>query len=794
MGDKAPLARRWFPLLLLLFVGSGCAALIYEIVWFQLLQMVIGSTAVSLAILLGTFMGGMCIGSMGLARVIPRTRHPLRVYAMLEAGTGVFGLLLVFGMPAMARLYAHIGGEGLGGLLVRGVLCGVLLLPPTVLMGATLPAIARWVETTRTGVSWMGFFYGGNTAGAVLGSLLAGFYLLRIYDMPTATVVAFAVNAVVALVALSLSRVTPGGMVATEAPESAPITTDGKRLVYVAVALSGMSALGAEVIWTRLLSLLLGGTTYTFSIILAVFLAGIGLGSSAGSWLSREVKRPRTALGVCQLLLVAAIAWSAFTLARSLPFWPINPGLASSPWLLFQIDFARCVWAVLPAACLWGASFPLALAAVSRKGEDGARLIGGVYGANTLGAIVGAVAFSLVLIPRIGTQHAQQVLIAIASLAAMIMLRPLALAACAALVAGALAFTVSAVPFELIAYGRQTPWRLNQVNELYRGEGMNSTIAVSELKSNGWRNFHVSGKIEASTEPQDMRLQRLLGNLPALLHPNPSSILVVGFGAGVTAGSFVPYPEMMRMVVVEIEPLIPTVVSTFFGPQNFEVARDPRVRIVYDDARHYVLTTSDKFDLITSDPIHPWVKGAATLYTREYFDLVKAHLNPGGIVTQWVPLYESNEAAVKSEIATFLDVFPHGTVWGNLYNGEGYDVVLLGQEGNARIDLDAIQERMNRPDHALVRRSLAEVNFFSATEVLGTFAAAGADLAPWLRRAEINRDRDLRLQYLAGLTPDSYAGGPIYTQILAHRRFPDNLFVGSDAHMQALRAQLGGIR
>ena len=380
---------------------------------------------------------------------------------------------------------------------------------------------------------------------------------------------------------------------------------------------------------------------------------------------------------------------------------------------------------------------------------------------------------------------------AIAALAAIAVMSTTRWRIGALIVAVPLILSVTPVPFELIAYGRQTPWRLNVVNELYRGEGMNSTIAVSELKSNGWRNFHVSGKIEASTEPQDMRLQRLLGNLPALVHPNPRSVLVVGFGAGVTAGSFVPWPEMKRMVICEIEPLIPRVVSTYFSAQNFEVAKDPRVEIVYDDARHFVLTTDEKFDLITSDPIHPWVKGAATLYTREYFELVKAHLNPGGVVTQWVPLYESNEDAVKSEIATFLQVFPNGTVWGNLYNGEGYDVVLLGQDGTAKIDLDAIQDRLNRPDHGAVKRSLEEVEFFSVDDVLGTFAARGADLAPWLRNAQINRDRDLRLQYLAGMTPDAYIGGQIYNQIVSRRAFPEDLFAGSDARKQALRARLG---
>src|SRR5689334_9950133 len=201
--------RRFLPALLVLFVGSGCAALIYEIVWFQLLQLVIGSSAVSLGVLLGTYMGGMCLGSLALPRLIPPGRHPLRVYALLELGIGVCGLALLVAMPAAGGFYAQHVGSGLGGILLRGVLCGLLLLPPTLLMGATLPAIARWVEATPRGVSWLGFFYGGNIVGAVAGSLLAGFYLLRLYDMATATYAAVALNVLVALLALGIASLAP---------------------------------------------------------------------------------------------------------------------------------------------------------------------------------------------------------------------------------------------------------------------------------------------------------------------------------------------------------------------------------------------------------------------------------------------------------------------------------------------------------------------------------------------------------------------------------------------------------
>jgi spermidine synthase len=273
-------------LLLLLFVGSGCAALIYEIVWFQLLQQVIGSSAVSLAVLLGTFMGGMCLGSLALPRYLGAHRHPLRTYAWLEIGIGLAGLGVLVTMPVISHLYTALAGYGLPSIFLRagvGILC---LLPPTVLMGATLPAVARWVGASPRGLAWLGFFYGGNTLGAVIGCLLAGFYLLRVYDATTATLWAVVMNTGVAALAFVLSRseAAPVGSRADDpTPTAAQLCVNRKhgpseRTIWVAIAISGFCALGAEVVWTRNLSLLLGATVYTFSIILAVFLAGLGLG------------------------------------------------------------------------------------------------------------------------------------------------------------------------------------------------------------------------------------------------------------------------------------------------------------------------------------------------------------------------------------------------------------------------------------------------------------------------------------------------------------------------------------
>jgi len=791
-----------------LLAGSGCAALIYEVVWFQLLQLVIGSSGVSLGLLLAAYMGGLCAGSILFARFVPARLNPLKVYAVLELGIGILGLLVLFAVPIVARIYLvgapDSAAAGLISLVLRGVVAGACLLPPTLLMGGSLPAIARWLESTPEGVSRLGLLYSANIAGAVFGCFISGFFLLRIYDMAIATYAAAAINLAVAGVSYIVSR--RSNHDAGEKKES-PRTARMKRVgwIYAAIGISGLTALGAEVVWTRLLSLLLGGTVYTFSIILAVFLCGLWLGSSVGAFVTRRVVYPALALVLCQGMLVVSIGWTAYALAYSLPYWPVDPWLSLSPLFNFQIDLVRCVWAILPATLLWGASFPLALAAAAEPGEDPARLSGEVYAANTAGSIVGALAFSVLLIPGIGTRSSQQILIGLAAagtIAAAISAMSIRKTWNAALAVslGALAlstilvFSVHDVPWEVIAYGRRIAPTIRATDlyperaptkVVFRGEGINSSVIIAD--TGGLRQFYVSGKAEASSAAADMRLERMMGHVPGLLHPHPRSVLTVGFGAGVTAGSFVPYPDVESLVICELEPLIPPASTEFFSRENNSVMREPRTRIVYDDARHFIFTTKQKFDVITTDPIHPWVKGTSTLYSKEYYELVKAHLNPGGVVAQWLPIYDSDPATVKSELATFFEVFPNGSVWSNYtQNAAGYDLVLIGGDAGA-IDLDAVQARLDRPEYSKVLASISEVGFHSATEIFATYAGRASDLKPYIAGAQINDDMNLRLQYLAGLGVNSMAFQKVFADILRYRKFPTDLFRGSDARIDALR-------
>jgi spermidine synthase len=486
-----------------------------------------------------------------------------------------------------------------------------------------------------------------------------------------------------------------------------------------------------------------------------------------------------------------------------------------SPWFNFQLDLLRALWTILPATVLWGASFPLALASLAATPQDSGRLAARVYGANTLGAIVGALAFSFIAIPQMGTRHSQQVLIGIPCATALVLLAPVwlrsskpsreaapgwrgtALTGITLLFAVSLIGTVSEIPWQMIAYGRRIALMMysdrlqsktDPIRLLYRGEGLNSSVVITE--QSGLRIIYVNGNVEASNAEDDMRLERMAGHLPALVHSNPRDVLIVGFGAGITAGSFVVHPEVERIVIVELESLIPAASGTFFRQENYGVFGDARTKMVYDDGRHYLLTHRDGFDVITSDPVHLWVKGTSALYSREYFEIVRNHLKPGGVMAQWLPLYDGDAETVKSVMATFFAVFPNGTVWSNHMGDRGYDLVLLGQAAPTRINVNELQQRLDRPDHSAVADSLRTVGFKSANDVLATYLGQAPDLQPWLAGAQINLDRNLRLQYLAGLTMNSHVSEEIYQSLLAYRRFPELLFAGSDESLRPLRTLL----
>ncbi|MEM6334830.1 MAG: fused MFS/spermidine synthase [Planctomycetota bacterium] len=816
-----------------LFFGGGCAALIYEVVWFQLLRTTVGASSISLALTLIAFMGGLGLGAW-LAQHLPARWRPLHLYAAVEVAIGALGLAMPWVVPWVTMGYAELFGVGgMWALLGRAAVCGLVLLPPTVLMGMTLPVLARWFAATPRGVGRLSWLYAANTAGAVTGTLLAGFVLMRLTSLDTATAVAAGLNLAVAAAAFGLA------FAVRDMDEAAPQAEDSKRQpqptprtapvapadggvpvgwVLATIAMSGATALGAQVLWTRVLSVVFGVTVYTFAIILAVFLLGLAIGKVLGGGIARRTRRPAMWLGLCQAGLVLAIVWAYHAISQRVPrmealWWRY----IDDPWQDFAADLTRTAYAILPATILWGASFALAVRAAGWGRHASDAVVARVLAANTAGAIVGTMVFSFVGLGVWGSSLSAKLLTATAGAAGVVMIalaarhepRPelpsvpyrkwrlrmsvaevpsvLWLSGAATLRAGwavvrrpagaiVLGFvlmmlaTLPTVPDALIVGGRYARTITGGINPLIdHAEGVAAPVGVSRQRD-GDMSFWVSGKIVASSLPEDMRLQRMLGHLAALKHGEPRSVLIVGLGTGMTAGSFVLYPSVERIVICEIEPRVAELAELHFAHLNHDVLNDPRTQIVYDDARHFLATTDERFDIITSDPIHPWVKGAAALYSREYYDLVQDRLNPGGVVTQWVPFYETNREAIRSMIGTFCDAFPSGTIWHAGYMDRGNDVVMLAQPGKPALDLDALAERLDaRP--AIVA-DLVETDIKGFAPLAARYTASADDLGAWLDGARINRDRAPTLEYLAGLSIDEEVRTAVLLELRAQRTWP----------------------
>lgn len=782
-------------LLLGMFVASGCAALSYEIVWVHLLRLVIGASALSVGIVLASFMGGMFVGSLLLARWVPRSSNPLRVYACLEVGIALFGLIMPVVLPFVRSVYAGAAGHGPLGIALRALIAAALLLPPTALMGATLPAIARRYAPGAEGNGRLAGLYAANTLGAVAGCIACGFYLLAVWDVWVATCTAAGLNLLIAALAWRAGRgdrsFAEGGDSPRVEAAAAGVTSPAvARTVYVVAALSGATALGSQVLWTRLLTLLFGATVYAFSIILAVFLGGLGVGAA---WAARMIQRgvdPMRGLASTQLALIPALLWAASLLSGVLPYASVQLIPSGS---LHVLHVLHALEVTLPAAILWGMTFPFALAAVTH--DDPGKSTGQVYAANTLGSIAGALVVSFWTIPARGTHWSTQLVVMLAALSACLLWLPRTrLLRSAAFWPALLVLSFGALVAALtpglsgvfLAHGRHL-WSVDERDRYpYISEGAASTVAV-HIAPDGTQHFHVAGRVEASSNAADMRLQRLLGHLSVFAHPAPKSVLVVGLGAGVTAGSIALHPGIERIVICEIEPRVAGA-ARLFARENDSVLNDPRVQLVFDDARHFLATTDERFDIITSDPIHPWVRGNSLLFSREYYQIVKSRLKPDGVASQWVPLYDTSEQAIQIQMRTFMSAFPSASVWNSSASGRGYDVVLLGAMRPEPIDVLAIQARLERS--ARVHDSLREVGVQSAYDLLATYGVSAPDMQAWVANAGENRDFSLKLEYISGLSLGQQRADAIYANMVARRSIPADLFKGSPDALALLRQRI----
>lgn len=678
--------RRWLlPLLCVLFFGSGLCALIYQVMWLRLLALVFGVTVYAASTVLASFMGGLAIGSFAAGRFAGKLRRPLAVFGAIEIGIGLSALATPLLLTAVKGVWVTLQPSLPSSLplltAARFAASFAILIVPTTLMGATLPIVMRsaLVQDARV-ASRIGLLYAINTGGAILGALIAGFYLLAEVGMARSFQGAAIVNVIIGTIAVLASRNAfsvlpvqhPEGSESTGVPAAGPQAVEGerslaltpaqRRAILWTFALSGMMSLALEIVWFRMLVTMLRPTAYAFTIMLAAVLAGIAFGSAAATLMLRRRRSWLPVLTVIQLLISLAAVLSLNSLVhmqRALALaTPSLTTLGIDPYL-GPIVVASML-AMLPTTVLLGFAFPIGLSLFAAGAADSARRIGSLYSVNVCGAIAGSILGGFVLLPLLGSRGS---LIA-TSAAALLSSVALALTQWPARpnFAGFIAI-VGPVAFAMAAINAINPYVITaSPNErvIWRQEGVQTTVGVHESRTGGrpHRIMYLDGMHQTSDLAAMMFVHHRIGALPMLLHPRAKDALVVGLGGGATAGAVAQFPG----VFVDVVELSAAVVrgASFFNHINFDLLTRPNVQLRVDDGRNYLLTTRKKYDVVTADIILPHHAGAGALYSREYFELVRDALKDDGLVLQW----NGGEGAVYNLILrTFVSVFPQTTLW-----------------------------------------------------------------------------------------------------------------------------------
>jgi spermidine synthase len=765
----------------LIFAASGAAALIYEVTWTRLLTLQLGHGVAAASTVLAAFMGGLAVGSAVGGRIGTRVTptRALEIYAVLELTIGVLALLLPLELSAVNPLLAAAYANGTGGTMfgfLRFFTSLLLLSVPAAAMGATFPIASRWFVTgAGAAAREAGALYAANTVGAALGALAAGFLLLPFLGLSGSTWVAVALNAAAAAGALLLARrvVTPGQ---TNAPPRLPTaaateanTKKGRgakvksartlvsrptpQLAALALGISGFASLVLQVVWTRLLALILGPTTYAFSIIVAVFITGLAIGAALSSRLASRVKQPLVALAVCLVLSVGLAAAAASLVDRGLL---AIADIVAQPNITFRDVLMRQALLALgllaPMTIAFGAAFPFAIAAATRSDDTVAADLGVIYAVNTAGAIAGALLAGFAFIPAAGLHGTLRIVTIVGATGALALLflgRP---AGRARFIASGLALAVLALgvwlpqwdrlllssgayKYAAVLQGPNVRTALTAGELLYYREGASATVAVRRVA--GTTSLAIDGKVDASNAG-DMLTQRLLAHVPLLLHPDPRDVAILGLGSGVTLGSALTHP-IRRADVLEISPEV-VEASRVFAKENHGAVDDRRTRAIVGDGRTHLTLTGERYDVIVSEPSNPWMAGIASLFTREFFDVAKARLQPGGVFCQWAHTYDISTRDLQSIVATFVSVFPNGSLW---LVGDG-DVLLIGSNEAVVPKLANIATGWQRPG---VREELAGVGVTSPAHILSLFVAEGQPLADWAAGAPIQSDNRAALEF-----------------------------------------------
>jgi spermidine synthase len=744
---------------------SGAAGLVYQSLWLRSFGLVFGNTTDAVAAVLATFMGGLALGSAVAGR--RRAVHPLAAYAWCELGIGAAALLTI---PLLRLLPALAGGSG-G--FARAAGSALVVLPATLLMGATIPLLVAERARAQPGFpASFGRLYRVNTVGAAFGVLAGGFVLVPALGTTVTLALAALANVVIGLAARRAAGESAPIEAAGPPPERAPSAIAGASLPLALALLSGFASFALEVIWTRAFALVIGSSVYAFDAMLLAFLCGLALGAWVFERMGARVKRPAVAAGIVYVavgvlgaLTTAAVGWLPIAFLALMGALPMTFAAHQTA------AFALCFAAMLPVTAALGFAFPL----LSRMVDDAPqRAAGRLYAWNTAGAILGAVAAAVVLVPRLGLQRSATAAAGVALLAGLLAAfrdaRPalrwipaLAGAVVVALlvprwqpwnrlVAASGVYKYGLEWKDTFASATELPERLARDREiLFYEEGKEAVVAVTQSRASGRRFLSINGKTDAGSGAQDVLTQKFLGHVPLLLHPRPRTVLVIGWGAGATAAATALHP-VESIECVEIEPATWRAAPLFDG-LNGKVRNDPRFRLVVGDGRNHLLSARGRYDVVISEPSNPWITGVSNLFTREFLETARGRLAEGGVFGQWFHYYNLREEDVKVEVRTFLSVFPHASLWlvppigmGEAAPQLAADLLLVGSATPHTLD------------HPRLRAALAGAvgEDLRATGALGTEAAVlasygmgRADLERWAGPGVLNTDAFPHLEFQA---------------------------------------------
>ena len=713
-----------FLLVLALFFLSGASGLVYQIIWVRLLSRIFGTTTFAVSALLAAFMAGLGLGAFLASRYLENVRHPLRWFGLFEIGVGLYALLLNAILPAGEPIFLEVLSElGLalyGESLAKVVLSFLVLLPPTTLMGASLPLLVKQsVRSLLTVGLHTGTLYAINTLGAAAGCFAAGFYMIPLWGMEATTRIAATVNGFVGLSAIALSFLLglPGAEPSSGEPSSSQMTPR-LRWAVAAFTISGFAALGLEVVWTRLLTLEFKGYSYSFTAMLTVFLIGIALGSLTFARRADRSRDPEALLGFLQIAIgVTVIVFTAVLLlagdARPLLFYAFGYGFTGHTLAKFLTALA-----VLGAPTfLFGGQFPVVSRLATDEARTAGRRVGLLYAMNVVGSILGALVAGFALIPLAGTGPGLRLLAgSMVAMGVALIARRSRLPAKSrrtVVVGATLATAVSVVltPADVSLELHRQWLGDNEVIQHYE-EGESATVMVAGLPTgSGGKRILVNGSSASNSSSYGLSVNRVQGSIPFLFERMPKKVLAICFGTGITFGTLSQF-DIEKMDGVDISPEVIRAAGEF-REENYDVVSDARVRIHIDDGRNFLLKSGERYDVITMEPMPPALAGVSDMYTSEFYDLCKEHLSSGGIVSQWVPLYFLTLDDIKMLYRTFAGAFPYVMVFH--YN---FDTFLVGSERPLRLSPAAFERRLASEELA---RDLAAIDLLAPEDLFGAY-------------------------------------------------------------------------